>query len=74
MPGINGDIDAVISAMESLRLITSSHANSRKGVALIEDVVEMLAMLDRGGGPYGGLRKTVADAVSKAFLNKPFGT
>lgn len=58
-------------ALKAVRFIDDYHTSGPEGVAQIELICRTLAGRDTGMGNYGGLARNVADAISKAYLNKP---
>lgn len=64
-------IDLAICALEATRLARHTYASSGKAAAQLSQIIETLVDCDNGNGQYGGLCKNVADAISKAFLNRP---
>ncbi len=67
------EIETAIRALESIRLFRDHYASSGPGAEHIQQVVTML--LTQGArrqmGMYGGLLTNMADAISKAYLNRP---
>jgi hypothetical protein len=70
MPDMKDDIDRSIAALQAVKLVRDCYSSGAAG--RIQDILEMLAMQDDGMGQFGGLRRNIADAISKAYLDHPF--
>lgn len=69
MAQMDNDVDRAIAALQAVQLARDSYGSGVEGCRRVKDICEMLAMGDAGHGQFGGLRKTVAEAISRAYLN-----
>lgn len=68
------DKDEVQQAVDALwkvyRIRNECNGNTQI-IQHIKQVAKELAASDTKGGRFGGIRKTVADAITKAYINAP---
>lgn len=65
------DVDHAIAALQAVKLVRDYYASANPASERIQEIAQMLAARDSGMGTHGGLRANVADAICKAYLNRP---
>ena len=65
------EVDETIAALQQIYHLRRVESHSEADLTiLIEQVIVALANSDEGPGKYGGIRKTVADAMARTYLNR----
>ncbi|UCI24000.1 hypothetical protein [Mesorhizobium sp. B2-8-5] len=65
------EIDEVVAALWDVYRLRDASLGNTELSKRIADVAKKLAAHDTGVSKFGGIRKTVADAIAKTYLIRP---
>ena len=65
------EVQQVVDALREVYRIRDMPIRNTETNRRIKEVAINLAASDTGMGKFGGIRKTVADAITKTYLNSP---
>jgi len=65
------EVQQVVDALWEVYRIRDMPNGNTETIRRIKEVATNLAASDTGMGKFGGIRKTAADAITKAYLKSP---